>query len=66
MTLNQQVIVDEIGGACVIGQNAADFRRGEVNLVHPLFAKEALHSRLIAQIQLRPGSRHQFYVTSRA
>ncbi len=55
--LDHQVFVDELGGIGVVGVDAADLGRREVNLVRALGEEELVNAPLVDQIEFRMGAR---------
>ncbi len=52
--VDHQVVVDELGRARAVGQDAADRARDEENIIGAVGLEPVIHRRLIAQIELVP------------
>ena len=64
VTLNHQVLVDELRGVGVIGVNSANFCCGKNNHVWPLRLHEVADGQLVGQIQLGMGAGDNIFLTS--
>ena len=60
-----QVLVDELRRPGVVGEDAADLRRGEKDVVGPLACEELLHGGLVREVELRRRPQQQLAARSR-
>ena len=56
VALNHHVLVDEIRRIGVVGNNAAHFRRRQIDLVNAFAGKEIMHGAAVQQVQLVAGT----------
>ena len=56
VALNHHVLVDEIRRIGVVGNNAAHFRRRQIDLVNTFAGKEIMHGAAVQQVQLVAGA----------
>ena len=54
-----QVLINKIGWKSIIGINATDFYRSQIQLIYPLIAKISLYRLLVSQIQFSMAFEHQ-------
>ena len=50
--LDNQVFADEVGWIKIVGQNAADFGRGEEDMVRTFLLEEAAHGNRVGKVEL--------------
>lgn len=64
VALYHHVFINKIRRIRVVGDNAAHFRRRQINLVDTRPGKERLYRTPVEQIQLIAGAQYQFHVAA--
>ncbi|GAS43287.1 hypothetical protein NGUA33_03808 [Salmonella enterica] len=64
VALYHHIFIDKIRRIRVVGDNAAHFRRRQINLVDTRPGKERLYRAPVEQIQLIAGAQHQLHVAA--